>query len=261
VRIVTLNANGIRSAARKGFFAWVASQDADVIALQETRAQEHQLPGASALEGYRAFYVDASRPGYSGVALYTRTEPREVVRTIGWPEADAEGRYVQADLGDLVVASVYVPSGTSGAARQAVKMNFLERFLGLLVTLRNTGRPYVVCGDYNIAHQAVDTFDPVRNAHVTGFFPEERAWMDDLTERAGWVDAFRVVNTEPKQYTWWPGWPKAYPNNLGWRIDYQMITPDLRACVRAASIYKGERFSDHAPVVIDYDLASAISSK
>jgi exodeoxyribonuclease III len=256
VRVITCNVNGIRSAARKGFFAWAAAENADVICLQETRAQEHQLPlEAAQLAGMHSFYVDAERRGYSGVAIYTRREPDAVVRGFGWPDVDAEGRYVQADFGALSIASVYVPSGTSGPARQAVKMDFLERFLIMLAGLRKSGRSFIICGDYNIAHRAIDTFDPVRNAHVTGFFPEERAWMDALIDGAGWVDAFRVVNTEPKQYTWWPGWPKAYPNNLGWRIDYEMITPDLRNSVRAASIYKGERFSDHAPVTIDYELS------
>lgn len=255
MRVMTFNANGIRSAARKGFFTWAASASADVICLQETRAQEHQLPGeALALPNMHAVYVDAARPGYSGVAIYTRRKPVSVQRGLGWPDMDAEGRFVSAELGDVTVASVYVPSGTSGPARQAIKMNFLERFLIMLAGLRKSGRSFIICGDYNIAHRAIDTFDPVRNAKITGFFPEERAWMDALIEQVGWVDAFRVVNGEPKQYTWWPNWPKAYPNNLGWRIDYEMITPDLRDRVRAASIYTGERFSDHAPLTIDYEL-------
>jgi exodeoxyribonuclease III len=257
MRVITLNINGVRSGARKGFFAWAAGQNADFIALQETRAQEQQVPPeALAIPGMRGYYVDAKRAGYSGVALYARREPDNVQRGLGWADMDVEGRFVRADFGPLSVASVYVPSGTSGPARQAVKMDFLERFLGVLVKLKRSGREYIVCGDYNIAHAAIDTFDPVRNAKVTGFFPEERAWMDDLIERVGWVDAFRAVNKEAKQYTWWPNWPKAYPNNLGWRIDYEMITPNLASHVRAASIYKGERFSDHAPLVVDYDLGN-----
>ena len=255
MRVITFNANGVRSAARKGFFDWAASQNADVICLQETRTQEHQLPHeALAVPGLRAIYVDSQRRGYSGVAIYTRKEPISVQRGLGWTDMDGEGRFVSADLGAVTVASVYVPSGTSGPARQAVKMNFLERFLIVLAGLRKSGRSYIVCGDYNIAHLEIDTFDPVRNAKITGFFPDERAWMDTLVERVGWVDAFRVVNAEPKQYTWWPNWPAAWPNNLGWRIDYEMITPELRDRVRAASIYKEQRFSDHAPLTIDYEL-------
>jgi exodeoxyribonuclease III len=203
----------------------------------------------------RAYYVDSARPGYSGVALYSRKEPDDVHRGLGWPDIDSEGRYVQADFGSLSVASLYVPSGTSGPARQAVKMTFLERLLSAMIQRRTSGRRFIICGDYNIAHKEIDTFDPVRNAKVTGFFPEERAWMDDLIGLAGWIDAFRSVNKESKQYTWWANWPKAYPNNLGWRIDYEMVTPNLASSVRDASIYKGERFSDHAPLTIDYDVS------
>jgi exodeoxyribonuclease III len=254
MRIITLNVNGIRSAARLGFFEWAGKQNADVICLQETRAQEHKLaPGAIDLPGFTRYFVDAVRPGYSGVALYAKAQPRSVRRDLGWPEMDREGRYVEADFGSVTVASLYVPSGTSGPARQAVKMQFLERFLAVLAQLRRSGREHIICGDYNIAHKEIDTFDPVRNSRVTGFFPEERAWLDAAIEQVGWVDAFRVVNKHPKQYTWWANWPLAFPRNLGWRLDYQLITPGLVPRVRAGSIYKEQRFSDHAPVTIDYD--------
>lgn len=212
------------------------------------------MPRDAAMEKMHAFYVDAQRKGYSGVALYTRDEPLAVTRGLGWPDADAEGRFVLADLGSVRIGSVYVPSGTSGPARQAVKMHFLERFAIYLAQLRSTGHEYILCGDYNIAHEEIDTYDPVRNAHVTGFFPEERAWMDEVLKRLGWVDAFRLVNPEPKQYTWWANWPAAWQHNLGWRIDYQLVTPGIAAKVRDASIYRDSRFSDHAPLTIDYDL-------
>jgi exodeoxyribonuclease III len=254
VRVITLNANGIRAAARKGFFTWVAGQNADVIAIQETKAQEHQLPEASVLGGYTSYYVDALRRGYSGVALYARREPVSVRRGLGWPDMDAEGRFVQADFGGYTISSLYVPSGTSGPVRQAVKMNFLERFLTVLMDLRNSNRPHLICGDFNVAHKEIDTFDPVRNASVTGFLPEEREWMDAVIDQIGWVDAFRVVNHDAKQYSWWANWPGAWQNNLGWRIDYHMITPGLAGRVKRASIYRAERFSDHAPVIVDYDL-------
>jgi exodeoxyribonuclease-3 len=256
MRVVTLNANGIRSAARRGFFAWAATLDADVICLQETRAQEHQLlPESAALPGYRAFFVDARKRGYSGVAIYTRHEPLAVRRTLGWDEIDAEGRFVQLDLGAVSVASLYVPSGISGAARLAFKMDFLERFLAIMAQLRHSGRPQIVCGDYNIAHKPIDIYNPARNAGVTGYLPEERAWVDTLVERVGWVDAFRVVNAEPRQYTWWSNFPAAWERNLGWRIDYEMVTPDLAPRVRHAEIYTAQRFSDHAPLIIDYELS------
>jgi exodeoxyribonuclease-3 len=256
MRVVTLNANGIRSAARRGFFTWAATLDADVICLQETRAQEHQLLAeTAALPGYRAIFVDARKRGYSGVAIYTRHAPPSVRRTLGWDDIDVEGRFVQVDFGAVGVASLYVPSGISGPPRLAFKMDFLERFLAVMAQLRRSGTPQIVCGDYNIAHKPIDIYNPARNGGVTGYLPEERAWLDTLLERVGWVDAFRVVNAEPRQYTWWSNFPAAWERNLGWRIDYQMITPDLAQLVRHAEIYTAQRFSDHAPLVIDYELS------
>jgi exodeoxyribonuclease-3 len=254
-RVITFNANGIRSAARKGFFRWMAAQDADVVCVQETKAQEHQVPPELLdLAEYRAVFVDAQRKGYSGVAIFTRRAPDRTVRGLGIPEYDAEGRFVRVDLGDLSIASLYVPSGTSGPARQAVKMAFLDRFIGILAHLKNEGRRFIVCGDYNIAHKEIDVFDPHSCSRITGFFPEERAWFDQVIERVGWVDAFRVVNAHGRQFSWWSNWRGAYERNLGWRIDYQLITPDLAPAVRHASIYRDERFSDHAPVTIDYEV-------
>lgn len=253
MRVITLNANGIRAAARRGFFDWVRSQEPDVVCLQETRAQEHQIPAeAFLLPGYTAYYVDSRRRGYSGVALFARQPPRSVRRTLGWDDMDAEGRFVQADFGDVTVSSLYVPSGITGPARQAFKMNFLDRLLVVLAQLRRAPGEHIVCGDFNIAHAAIDTYNPARNAAVSGYLPDERAWMDALVQ-VGWVDAFRVVRPEPKQYTWWSNWPGAWERNLGWRIDYQMITPGLASRVRDAAIYKERRFSDHAPLTIDYD--------
>lgn len=255
MRVMTLNVNGIRSAARRGFYAWAAGLEPDVICLQETRAQEHQLPlEATALAGFTPFFVDAKRRGYSGVALYARKQPVAVRRTLGWEDMDAEGRFVQADFGKVSVASLYVPSGISGPARQAFKMDFLERLLVVLTALRHGGGSQIVCGDFNIAHKLVDTYNATRNSQITGFLPEERAWFDTLIESVGWVDAFRVVNSEPKQYTWWSNWPAAWERNLGWRIDYQLVTPDLAERVQRSFIYKDSRFSDHAPLIVDYDI-------
>ncbi len=255
MRVISLNANGIRAAIRRGFFEWLRTQEADVVCLQETRAQEHQLAAeATALPGFTGYFVDSQRRGYSGVALYCRQEPTQVRRTLGWEDIDAEGRFVQADFGSVTVSSLYVPSGITGPPRQSFKMNFLERLLGVLAGMRNSGREHIVCGDFNIAHKAIDIYNPVRNATVSGFQPDERAWMDVLIERVGWIDAFRVVNSAPKQYTWWSNWPAAWQRNLGWRIDYQLVTPGLASRVFRASIFTGERFSDHAPLTIDYDL-------
>ena len=256
-RIITCNLNGIRSATRKGFFRWLHEQQPDIVCLQETKAQEHQLP-PEALDRpeFTTAFVDAQKKGYSGVALYARRKPDRIVRGLGIDEYDVEGRFVRMDFGgDFSVASLYMPSGTSGPARQAFKEAFLDRFIALMAQMKNEGRRFVICGDYNIAHLDIDVYDPKSCSRTTGFLPQERAWFDDVTERVGWVDAFRVVNQEPRQYSWWSNFPAAWERNLGWRIDYQLVTPNLAPAVRAASIYKGERFSDHAPVTIDYDFA------
>jgi exodeoxyribonuclease-3 len=255
-RIITANLNGIRAAARKGFFRWMLEQNPDIVSIQETKAQEHQLP-PEALDTpeFTTAFVDAQKKGYSGVAIYAKRKPVAIVRGLGMEEYDVEGRFVRMDFdNDLSVCSLYVPSGTSGPARQAVKEQFLDRFIATLVQMKNEGRRIVICGDYNIAHKDIDNFDPKGNARTTGFLPQERAWFDDVTDRIGWVDAFRVVNHEPRQYSWWPNFPAAWDRNLGWRIDYQLVTPNLADTVRAASIYRDERFSDHSPVTIDYDL-------
>lgn len=255
MRVITLNANGIRAAARKGFYEWMVGQGADIVCIQETKAQEHQLTQAmTAVPGYAGYFLDAQKKGYSGVAIYARREPQSIVRGLGWEDMDAEARYLQADFADFSVVSLYVPSGTSGPARQAVKYSFLERFEPKLRAMFRDGRRYILCGDYNIAHREIDVFSPRSCSTVTGFLPPERAWMDTVVDQIGWVDAFRVVNQEAKQFTWWSGWPKAWENNLGWRIDYQLVSPALREAVRTASIYKEQRFSDHAPVTIDYDI-------
>ncbi len=255
LRVTTFNANGIRAAARKGFFTWLRAVSPDVLCIQETKAQEHQLPPeALDLDAYAYTFVDAQKKGYSGVAIYAKRPPDAIVRGLGMLDMDVEGRYVRFDWGDFSVASLYVPSGTSGPARQAVKDGFLERFLAPLAAMRHDGRRYVICGDYNVAHHDIDTFDPVRNSSVTGFLPHERAWMDTVVDGIGWVDAFRAVDREPKRYTWWSNWPGAFERNLGWRIDYQLVTPGLAARVRSASIYTDERFSDHAPLTVAYDL-------
>jgi exodeoxyribonuclease-3 len=256
MRVITFNANGIRAAASKGFFAWLEAQNADVVCIQETKSQEADRTGeVLAPAGFTPYYVDAKRRGYSGVAIFARREPVAVQRGLGWADVDPEGRYVRADFGAFTVSSLYVPSGTMGASRQAAKESFLERFLSILVELRHDGREHILCGDFNIAHLDIDTFDPASNAYVTGYFPDERRWMDTVVDQVGWVDAFRVRNQEPGQYTWWSNTPQAFPKNRGWRIDYQMITPGLAGRVQGVSIYRGQRFSDHAPLVIDYDLA------
>jgi exodeoxyribonuclease-3 len=254
MRIITLNANGVRSAARKGFFDWLSQQQADVVCLQETKAQSHQLDASTYWpEGYRCYYLDAVKKGYSGVAIYARREPDDLIQGLGWPDMDAEGRYLEARFGNLSVISVYLPSGSSSEVRQAVKFEFLNRFLPHLRECAGNGRDYILCGDWNIAHKAIDLKNWRSNQKNSGFLPEERAWLDLVFERDGWVDAFRTVNPEPDQYTWWSNRGQAWAKNVGWRIDYQVVSSSLKDSIRAASIYKDARFSDHAPLTIDYD--------
>jgi len=254
MRIITLNANGIRSAGKKGFFDWMARQDADILCIQETKAQMNQLNEQLYWpEGYHCFYLDAEKKGYSGVALYARRKPDEVIQGLGWPDMDAEGRYLEARFGNLSVVSIYIPSGSSSEERQAVKFTFLDRFLPHLRERAQSGRDYIFCGDWNIAHKPIDLKNWRGNQKNSGFLPEERAWLDVVFEEDGWVDAFRVLNPEPDQYTWWSNRGQAWAKNVGWRIDYHVVSPSLREALRAAAIYKDERFSDHAPLTIDYD--------
>ena len=254
MRLTTLNANGIRSAARKGFFDWMADQQADVVCIQETKSQEHQLGDSQFWPvGYHSFYVDAEKKGYSGVALYARREPDEIIEGLGWPDMDAEGRYLEARFGSLSVVSIYIPSGSSSEARQSVKFSFLDRVLPYLQNCAASGRDYIFCGDWNIAHKPIDLKNWRGNLKNSGFLPEERAWLDTVFDQERWIDAFRALNDQPDQYTWWSNRGQAWAKNVGWRIDYQVVSPSLKPCLRAANIYKDTRFSDHAPLTIDYD--------
>ena len=255
MRIITLNANGIRSAARKGFFGWLEQQEADVVCIQETKAQRDQLTDPLFQpRGYHSYYFDAEKKGYSGVALYCRRKPQEVVTGYGSREFDAEGRYIEAQFPGLSVVSVYLPSGSSSEERQRAKFRFLAEFMPHLRALKRRRRDYVLCGDWNIAHKPIDLKNWRSNQKNSGFLPEERAWLDELFGEARYVDAFREVNTEPDQYTWWSNRGQAWAKNVGWRIDYHVLSPRLQGSVLGASIFKQQRFSDHAPLTIDYDL-------
>lgn len=255
MRIVTLNANGIRSAARKGFFDWMHGQDADVVCIQETKAQLGQLADpVFHPRGYHCYYVDAEKKGYSGVAIYSKRKPERVVAGYGSREFDAEGRYVELQFKGLSVVSLYLPSGSSSEQRQQAKFRFLDEFMPYLRALKRRRRDYVLCGDWNIAHRPIDLKNWRANQKNSGFLPEERAWLDRLFDEAGYVDGFREINDEPGQYTWWSNRGQAWQKNVGWRIDYQILSPRLRGSVNAAAIYKAQRFSDHAPLTVDYDL-------
>lgn len=253
MRVITVNVNGLRSAHKKGLFEWLAKQQADVICLQEVRAeatvlQDYQFPG------YHCFYECAQKKGYSGVGIYSLREPDTVVTSLGFPFSDEEGRYIHIEFGNLIIASLYLPSGTSSEERQALKYRFMDEYSPRLKEQLKSGKSYIICGDWNIAHKNIDLKNWRTNQKNSGFLPEERAWLDWLFFEVGYIDAFRVVNQEPDQYTWWSHRGRAWDNNVGWRIDYQITTPDLKDKIKKASIYKAERFSDHAPLIIDYDL-------
>ena len=261
MRILTFNVNGIRAAIRKGFFAWLKTQNADIICLQELKAQEAALQHpAFHLDNYHAYFHCAEKKGYSGVAIYSRYPAKSVVRGLGWPIADQEGRYIAIDLGPLWVASLYMPSGSSGDLRQSIKFDFLDRYGHYLNQLQQKGQPYIINGDWNIAHQIIDIKNWRANQKHSGFLPEERAWMNELFTTSGFVDAFRCINQEPDQYTWWSNRGRAWEKNVGWRIDYQVVTAALKPAIQSAFIYKDQRFSDHAPLLVDYGISLGATS-
>lgn len=255
LRVITANLNGIRSAAKKGFFEWMMKQDVDVICVQEIKAQQADLDLLDFHPpGYHNYFHCAEKKGYSGVGIYCKQKPTQVITGLGWPDADQEGRYIETQFGDLSIASLYMPSGTSGDLRQGVKFDFLKRYADYLNNQCKTSSRYILCGDWNIAHTKMDLKNWRGNQKNSGFLPEERAWLDHLFDKMGFVDAFRVINQEPDQYTWWSNRGQAWAKNVGWRIDYQIVTQSLKNAVKSVSIYKDQRFSDHAPLIVDYDL-------
>ncbi|MBT8551577.1 exodeoxyribonuclease III [Polynucleobacter paneuropaeus] len=256
LRIISANLNGIRSAAKKGFLPWAIAQKADFICMQELKAQrddlEEDILNPAGLKGY---FHHAEKKGYSGCGIYTPHQPDDVLYGFGNAEFDAEGRYVEARFKKLSVISVYMPSGSSSEERQEAKFRYLEAFLPHLVKLKKSGREIVLCGDVNIAHQEIDLKNWKGNLKNSGFLPEERAWLTNLFDKVGYVDIYRRLEpkTSDECYTWWSQRGQAYAKNVGWRIDYQIATPAIAASAKKASVYKSERFSDHAPLIIDYD--------
>lgn len=256
LRIVSANLNGIRSAANKGFFPWMAAHAPDIICLQELKAQEPDLSDEMrAPAGYHAAFHYAEKKGYSGVGLYSREQPDRVIVGLGNAEFDAEGRYLQADFGNLSVVSVYVPSGSSSDDRQQAKYRFLDLFAPHLQGLMESGREFVLCGDWNIAHKEIDLKNWKSNQKNSGFLPEERAWLTGILDGQGWADIYRRLYPDAtgEAYTWWSNRGQAWAKNVGWRIDYQIGTAGIAGAAQVASVYKEQRFSDHAPLSIDYD--------
>jgi exodeoxyribonuclease III len=254
LRIITLNLNGIRSAVSKGLLEWLAAERADIVCMQEVKAQ---LPDLKAEilnpKSYSGYFSCAEKKGYSGVGLYCRRQPDKITAGFGSKEFDAEGRYLRADFGKLSVISVYKPSGSSSDERQQAKFRFMKEFMPHLARLKASGREIVLCGDWNIAHKEIDLKNWRGNRKNSGFLPEERAWIGELFDKHGWVDVFRRLNQQPEQYTWWSNRGQAWAKNVGWRIDYHIATPGIAAQARKAAIYKDQRFSDHAPLTVDYD--------
>lgn len=251
MRIVTYNVNGIRSAIGKGFLEWLAKIDADVVCLQEVKALPEQIPLMDfEMLGFKTFWFPAQKKGYSGVALFSKQKPDHVFYGMNHAASDAEGRFLRLDFGDLTIASVYAPSGSSGEERQAFKMRWLDDFYLFVKQLKIERPNLIISGDYNICHKSIDIHDPVRNAKNSGFLPEEREWLSKFLD-LGFTDAFRHLNKAPHHYTWWSYRANARNNNKGWRIDYHMVSEAISNNISEAYIRPDAYHSDHCPVIIE----------
>ncbi len=258
-KLTSLNLNGIRSATSKGLEAWLATHQPDCICVQEVKAQSDDVKGRfEELAGLKGYFHFALKKGYSGVGVYSRHEPSDVIVGYGSSEFDAEGRYVEVRFDTpktkLSIISAYFPSGSSGEERQQAKFRFLSEFYPHLTSLK-AQREFILCGDVNIAHQQIDLKNWKSNQKNSGFTPEERAWMGKLLNEAGLVDVYRRLHPDATDtaYTWWSARGQAYANNVGWRLDYHLATPALAAAARSCHIYKDQKFSDHAPITIEYE--------
>ncbi len=252
MRIISYNVNGIRAAIKKGFIDWLKTNPADVICVQETKANQQDVDVTEiAALGYESFWYSAQKKGYSGVAVFTKIKPDNVQFGTGHKVSDDEGRVIQLDFGDIRVINAYFPSGTSGDERQTFKYEWLAEFNSYLKKLQKKHPKIILCGDYNIAHNEIDIHDPKGNKKSSGFLPEERTWMTDFLG-AGWIDTFRIFHQEPHRYSWWSQrFPSVRLNNKGWRIDYITATEPLRNRLKDAEIYPDVKHSDHCPVYLE----------
>lgn len=255
MRVITFNTQGIEQAADNGFFDWMVQQDADVICLQDIRAKEYQLDAARYHpEGYQAYFFDAFEDGFSGVAIYTREIPKAIMTGLGFEQCDFNGRFIQADFDKVSVASWSVPSGLKSDEAQAEKEEYMDLLKGHLTKTLRKRREFIFCGPLHTAYKPADLSNWYINQTVSGFLPQEREWLAEIFEDMEYVDAFRQVNFADHQYTWWPEYNRARELNEGARLDYQITTANLRKTIKAASIYRDQFFSAHAPVIIDYDI-------
>jgi exodeoxyribonuclease-3 len=251
MKIASYNVNGIRSALNKGLDQWIDEQQPDVLALQEVKALEQQVDMTIFTDrGYHVYWFPAEKKGYSGVALLSKNKPDSVAYGMGHSLYDAEGRIIRADFGDLSIMSAYFPSGSSGDERQEIKMAFLDDFYGYVQDLGRERPQLIISGDYNICHKAIDIHNPVSNKNSSGFLPEERAWMSKFIDEGGYVDSFRIFNPQPQQYTWWSFRARAREKNLGWRIDYHMVSEALKNRLESAHIQQDAIHSDHCPIFL-----------
>ena len=253
-RIISYNLNGIRSAINKGLVDWVKKNTPDIICVQETKAQPDQVDtGGFRKLGYGDYWHSAEKKGYSGVLILSREEPDHVETGMGNSRYDSEGRVIRADYGDISILDVYIPSGTTGDIRQEIKMEFLDEFLNYLTELRKTRPMLLVCGDFNIAHNEIDIHNPAGNKKNSGFLPEERAWLDAFLA-SGFVDSFRQLHPETVKYSWWSFRANAREKNIGWRLDYHMLTKELSPMLLGAGIVNEAKHSDHCPVWVDLEI-------
>lgn len=252
MRIISYNVNGIRAAITKGFIEWLKTSPADIICVQETKCQQDNIDCTKFDDlGYYNYWFSAQKKGYSGVAVFTKIKPDNIIYGSGHQVSDDEGRILQLDFGNTRLINAYFPSGTSGEHRQTYKYSWLDDFFDYINELKKTKPRIILCGDYNIAHKAIDIHDPKGNKNTTGFLPEERAWMDKFFE-SGFIDAFRVIHPEPHRYSWWSQrFPTVRLNNKGWRIDYITVTEPLTAEIKDAEIYPDIKHSDHCPVYLE----------